>query len=63
MTWKLPGAPSFLPGRRAHSLREICGGLASVEGDLKRLGVGNAPAPFADSALQVLSERIAAEAE
>ena len=29
---------------RAHSLREICGGLASVEGKLQHLGVGNAPA-------------------
>ena len=28
---------------RAHSLREICGGLASVEGKLNHLGVGNAP--------------------
>jgi hypothetical protein len=29
---------------RAHSLREICGGLASVEGKLRHLGVGTAPA-------------------
>ena len=29
---------------RAHSLREICGGLASVEGKLNHLGIGNAPA-------------------
>lgn len=29
---------------RAHSLREICGGLASVEGKLNHLGVGEAPA-------------------
>jgi Transposase DDE domain/Domain of unknown function (DUF4372) len=29
---------------RAHSLREICGGVASVEGKLNHLGVGNAPA-------------------
>lgn len=28
---------------RAHSLREICGGLASVEGRLNHLGVGAAP--------------------
>jgi hypothetical protein len=28
---------------RAHSLREICGGLASVEGKLQHLGVGAAP--------------------
>lgn len=28
---------------RAHSLREICGGLASVEGKLSHLGVGEAP--------------------
>jgi hypothetical protein len=28
---------------RAHSLREICGGLASVEGKLQHLGVGHAP--------------------
>lgn len=28
---------------RAHSLREICGGLASVEGQLNHLGVGDAP--------------------
>ena len=28
---------------RAHSLREICGGLASVEGKLNHLGVGDAP--------------------
>ena len=28
---------------RAHSLREICGGLASVEGKLRHLGVGGAP--------------------
>jgi hypothetical protein len=28
---------------RAHSLREICGGLASVEGKLQHLGVGRAP--------------------
>ena len=28
---------------RAHSLREICGGLASVEGKLNHLGVGSAP--------------------
>ena len=29
---------------RAHSLREICGGLASVEGKLSHLGMGAAPA-------------------
>ena len=29
---------------RAHSLREICAGLASVEGKLQHLGVRNAPA-------------------
>jgi len=28
---------------RAHTLREICGGLASCEGKLKHLGVGEAP--------------------
>lgn len=28
---------------RAHSLREICGGLASCEGKLKHLGLGKAP--------------------
>ena len=28
---------------RAHSLREICGGLASCEGKLKHLGLGEAP--------------------
>src|SRR2546426_4602752 len=28
---------------RAHSLREICGGLASCEGKLKHLGVAEAP--------------------
>jgi hypothetical protein len=28
---------------RAHSLREICGGLASVEGKLNHLGLANAP--------------------
>jgi len=28
---------------RAHSLREICGGLASCEGKLQQLGVGQAP--------------------
>jgi hypothetical protein len=28
---------------RAHSLREICGGLASCEGKLQHLGVGKAP--------------------
>ena len=28
---------------RAHSLREICAGLASVEGKLNHLGVGSAP--------------------
>jgi IS4 transposase len=28
---------------RAHSLREICGGLASCEGKLQQLGVGEAP--------------------
>ena len=28
---------------RVHSLREICGGLASVEGKLQHLGVGRAP--------------------
>ena len=28
---------------RAHSLREICGGLASVEGKLNHLGVGDSP--------------------
>ena len=28
---------------RAHSLREICGGLASVEGKLNHLGIGDAP--------------------
>ena len=27
---------------RAHSLREICGGLASCEGKLQQLGVGQA---------------------
>ncbi|GAB4180443.1 MAG: hypothetical protein Fur0032_21370 [Terrimicrobiaceae bacterium] len=28
---------------RAHSLREICGGLASVEGKLNHPGAGEAP--------------------
>ena len=28
---------------RAHTLREICGGLASCEGKLKHLGVAEAP--------------------
>ena len=28
---------------RAHTLREICGGLASCEGKLKHLGVSDAP--------------------
>src|SRR5437867_6255832 len=28
---------------RAHTLREICGGLASCEGKLKHLGVSEAP--------------------
>ena len=28
---------------RAHSLREICGGLASCEGKLKHLGIPDAP--------------------
>ena len=33
----------FCPLGRAHTLREICGGLASCEGKLKHLGVPDAP--------------------
>lgn len=42
--WTQFVAMVFCQVGRAHSLREICGGLASVEGKLNHLGVGNAPA-------------------
>ena len=42
--WSQFVAMLFCQLGRAHSLREICGGLASVEGKLQHLGVGNAPA-------------------
>jgi hypothetical protein len=42
--WTQFVAMLFCQVGRAHSLREICGGLASVEGKLNHLGVGNAPA-------------------
>lgn len=41
--WTLFVAMLFCQLGRAHSLREICGGLASVEGKLNHLGVGDAP--------------------
>lgn len=36
-------AMQFCQFGRAHSLREICGGLASCEGKLKHLGISEAP--------------------
>jgi Domain of unknown function (DUF4372) len=42
--WTQFVAMLFCQVGRAHSLREICGGLASVEGKLNHLGIGNAPA-------------------
>jgi hypothetical protein len=42
--WTQFVAMLFCQVGRAHSLREICGGLASVEGKLNHLGVDNAPA-------------------
>jgi hypothetical protein len=42
--WTQFVAMLFCQFGRAHSLREICGGLASVEGKLNHLGIGNAPA-------------------
>jgi DDE family transposase/uncharacterized protein DUF4372 len=42
--WTQFVAMVFCQVGRAHSLREICGGLASVEGKLNHLGVSNAPA-------------------
>lgn len=33
------GSDAVLPAGRAHSLREICGGLASCEGKLSHLGI------------------------
>ncbi|MGA9577680.1 MAG: IS4 family transposase [Terrimicrobiaceae bacterium] len=42
--WTQFVAMLFCQVGRAHSLREICGGLASVEGKLNHLGVVNAPA-------------------
>jgi Transposase DDE domain/Domain of unknown function (DUF4372) len=41
--WTQFVAMLFCQMGRAHSLREICGGLASVEGRLNHLGVGAAP--------------------
>jgi hypothetical protein len=41
--WSQFVAMLFCQLGRAHSLREICGGLASVEGKLQHLGVGRAP--------------------
>lgn len=41
--WTQLVAMLFCQLGRAHSLREICGGLASVEGKLNHLGVGDAP--------------------
>jgi hypothetical protein len=41
--WTQLVAMLFCQLGRAHSLREICGGLASVEGKLNHLGIGAAP--------------------
>jgi hypothetical protein len=41
--WTQLVAMLFCQLGRAHSLREICGGLASVEGKLNHLGVGASP--------------------
>ena len=42
-SWTQFVAMLFCQLGRAHSLREICAGLASVEGKLNHLGVGSAP--------------------
>ena len=42
-SWTQFVAMLFCQLGRAHSLREICGGMASVEGKLHHLGVGAAP--------------------
>jgi hypothetical protein len=42
-SWGQFVAMLFCQFGRAHSLREICGGLASCEGKLKHLGVSDAP--------------------
>ncbi len=42
-SWGQFVAMLFCQFGRAHSLREICGGLASCEGKLKHLGVSNSP--------------------
>ena len=42
-SWGQFVAMQFCQFGRAHSLREICGGLASCEGKLKHLGVPEAP--------------------
>ena len=41
--WTPVRGDAILPPGRAHSLREICGGLASCEGKLQHLGVGARP--------------------
>jgi hypothetical protein len=42
-SWGQFVAMQFCQFGRAHSLREICGGLASCEGKLKHLGIAEAP--------------------
>jgi hypothetical protein len=42
-SWGQFVAMQFCQFGRAHSLREICGGLASCEGKLKHLGISEAP--------------------
>ena len=42
-SWSQFSAMLFCQLGRAHSLREICGGLASVEGKLRHLGLQEAP--------------------
>src|SRR5260370_29208252 len=42
-SWGQFVAMQFCQFGRAHSLREICGGLASCEGKLKHLGIPEAP--------------------
>ena len=42
-SWSQFIAMLFCQLGRAHSLREICGGLASVEGKLRHLGLEEAP--------------------
>src|SRR6187431_552107 len=42
-SWQQFVAMLFCQLGRAHSLREICQGLASIEGKINHLGIGSAP--------------------